>query len=79
MRFDFGQSNNHKIGINTVNITFCQLAVHGMGQKIWPNPNMATLPVSLQDFLWVHFACIKVFLPNQMMGQHLPKGWMPCK
>jgi hypothetical protein len=40
---------------------------------------MATLPVSLKDFLQVHFAHIKVFLPNQMMEQHLPKGQMPFK
>ena len=33
MRFDFGQSNNHKIGINTVNVAFHHLAVHGMEQK----------------------------------------------
>jgi hypothetical protein len=48
-------------------------------RKIWPDPNMATLPVSLKDFLRVHFARVKVFLPDRMMGQHLPKGRMPCK
>lgn len=48
-------------------------------EKDWPDPNKANGPVSLKDYLLPRFARVKVFLPDRMMGQHLPQGRMPCK